>query len=590
MMKIVVFCLVAALALASACDLSEIAASNVVKKGDVGYDDAKHQWASAMGTTTLVNERLAPEFIVYCNTDAHVVSAITYAGRCGYKISVRSGGHQYAGFSSCVAGNKCMQLDVSGMEIFTHEAGTNKVTVGVGLTIAQIIYQLVPRGYVLPMGVCNSVGAGGHFQSSSLGFFARSFGLGMDHVISFRIAKADATIETVTAQSNPDLYWAVLGGAPGSWGVLLDYTFEAIPASSYPHSRMSIYMWPYSRAQFIALTTKYMELMQDQTVSRDIVPLLVVSPPEHAPAFGMYTHFISLYLLWTGIDSGALDFNKYIQPFLDTAPHLPAPFPGFTMPVPINHAMATFRFDFDHRPFRYQVHSISTDNFFNAEFITAAADELDARMAIPGMYSSFQLQGYGGAGEGSQLNRNTGKNAFPWRNLKIHMDDWVFYLQDAQSQVAIDRIEGFRTKTEQFWRAKKSAESSWMTTDTSSVTQADLENDWEKYFPDKVWFRKLQKVKGDVDKCDVFSHNMTIPLKRTTKNEKDGSCNPLSGAKNYGQSKKGYVVGGVAAAGGLMMGLAGTMFYKRRQQRKARMNDLRETINGGDDTEMSPSV
>lgn len=60
----------------------------------------------------------------------------------------------------------------------------------------------------------------------------------MDFVVSFRIALASDAVEILTRASNPDLYWAVLGGAPVVGGVILDYTLETIASDDYPNSRL----------------------------------------------------------------------------------------------------------------------------------------------------------------------------------------------------------------------------------------------------------------------------------------------------------------------------------------------------------------
>ena len=87
--------------------------AEVVSPEGAGYDKARAQWASKMSTTAISDERLHPELIVFCNSDKDVSQAVQFAKQCGYKVPVRSGGHQYAGLSACVKGDKCLQLDVS---------------------------------------------------------------------------------------------------------------------------------------------------------------------------------------------------------------------------------------------------------------------------------------------------------------------------------------------------------------------------------------------------------------------------------------------------------------------------------------------
>merc|ERR1719468_1138505 len=151
---------------------------------------------------------------------------------------------------------------------------------------------------------------------------------------------------------------------------------------------------------------------------------------------------------------------------------------------------------------------MSANNFFDETFVDKVANELDARLAIPGIVVSFQFQPYGGMGEGSQVNRNVGKNSFPVRDIKMHVDDWVFFAVDALSQVAEQRIENFRESSKVHWEADGSAESSWMT--TSTFSDHDHEERFRAYFPSRSWFDRLQAVKTEVDPDNVFSSPMTI--------------------------------------------------------------------------------
>jgi len=139
-----------------------------------------------------------------------------------------------------------MQIDVSSIETFTAPTDSypTHVTLGVGLVLEQALLLLKPYDLTIAIGICKSVGVGGHFQTSALGMLTKNFAIGMDRVVSFRIALYDGRIERVTAESNKDLYLAVLGGGAGSWGVVLDYHIDAIKGGDYTHAKKGLYLWP----------------------------------------------------------------------------------------------------------------------------------------------------------------------------------------------------------------------------------------------------------------------------------------------------------------------------------------------------------
>ena len=77
------------------------------------WNEARDQFAvKHFASTEFAETHLNPGLIVFPENDEEVLEAIEFANHCGYTITVRAGGHQYAGYSSC--GDTCMQLDVTG--------------------------------------------------------------------------------------------------------------------------------------------------------------------------------------------------------------------------------------------------------------------------------------------------------------------------------------------------------------------------------------------------------------------------------------------------------------------------------------------
>lgn len=64
---------------------------------------------------------------------------------------------------------------------------------------------------------------GGHGPAS------REFGLGADQVLSARVVLADGCIITASPCENQDIYFAIRGGGPGTYGVVLSTVIKAWP-------------------------------------------------------------------------------------------------------------------------------------------------------------------------------------------------------------------------------------------------------------------------------------------------------------------------------------------------------------------------
>ncbi|KAJ9441401.1 6-hydroxy-D-nicotine oxidase [Diplonema papillatum] len=211
----------------------------VVPSDDSIYDTSVQQYA----LSSLPPNTLHPSGIVYAESVGEVQRVVSYATQCGYKVSIRSGGHQYAGLSSCnSAEGKCIQLDVSLMDSLAVD-GTS-VTIGPGVSLEKLYSELGSVGLFVAAGECSGVQMGGHSQTGGAGIYSRAFGFVSDQVEAFTIVQAGGSVKTVHRPRwgarpfslNDQLYWAVMGGSAGSWGVVTSYTIRAKRDCDYPES------------------------------------------------------------------------------------------------------------------------------------------------------------------------------------------------------------------------------------------------------------------------------------------------------------------------------------------------------------------
>jgi FAD/FMN-containing dehydrogenase len=75
----------------------------VSRPGEDGYDAATAIWAKPVGRM--------PRAVIHCGTTEDVQLAIRTAGDCGLPLSVRGGGHDWAGRALCAG----IVIDLSGM-------------------------------------------------------------------------------------------------------------------------------------------------------------------------------------------------------------------------------------------------------------------------------------------------------------------------------------------------------------------------------------------------------------------------------------------------------------------------------------------
>ena len=106
-----------------------------------------------------------------------------------------------------------------------------------------------------------------------------------------------------------------------------------------------------------------------------------------------------------------------------------------------------------------------------------------------------------------------GRNAWPWRDLQLSTDYWVFYQEDTEErrEAAVAQIEEYKALMEGFWREDHGMSESWLATNPLERDSATIENKWRDYYPSGDFFARLQAVKDHVDPHNVFRNAMTIP-------------------------------------------------------------------------------
>ena len=103
------------------------------------------------------------------------------------------------------------------------------VTVGAGASIDELLKVLVPRGYFVPVTPgTRFVTIGGAIASDIHGKNHHGEGSFGNHLRRMSLLLADGSTVQLSPSSQPDLFWATLGGM-GLTGIVLDATFAILP-------------------------------------------------------------------------------------------------------------------------------------------------------------------------------------------------------------------------------------------------------------------------------------------------------------------------------------------------------------------------
>lgn len=194
----------------------------LVLPAESGYGDAK------LGYFTMY-DRHRPAAVARCARPEDVQACVETAAANSFSVAARSGGHSYAGYSTPDRG---LIVDVSRMNsVEVRPDGT--VVVGAGARLFDVYNAIARAGRLLPGGTCPSVGIAGLALGGGLGVISRKYGLTCDRLVSARIVTPDGLLRTVSATSNPDLFWALRGGGGGNFGIVTSFTFQTAPSRDF---------------------------------------------------------------------------------------------------------------------------------------------------------------------------------------------------------------------------------------------------------------------------------------------------------------------------------------------------------------------
>ncbi|WP_419707002.1 FAD-binding oxidoreductase [Promicromonospora sp. NFX87] len=191
---------------------------DIIEPGDAEYE--------AVGRSKLAAG--SPAYVLRPGSTDDVRAAVRFAAGSGLTLSVRGGGHSFAGFGTNDGGIVIDLSLLAAVEVVDRER--HLVRIGGGAHWGQVAEALAPHGLAISAGDTKSVGVGGLTLSGGIGWKVRRYGLALDTVVAAEIVTADGAVLTASADENPDLFWAIRGGG-GNFGVVTSFGFEAHPTT-----------------------------------------------------------------------------------------------------------------------------------------------------------------------------------------------------------------------------------------------------------------------------------------------------------------------------------------------------------------------
>ena len=178
----------------------------------------------------------APACVLRPASAGDVQAAVRFAAGAGLSLSVRGGGHGFAGFGTNDGGAVIDLSRLADVEIIDKER--HLVRIGGGATWGQVAAALAPHGLAISSGDTKSVGVGGLTLTGGIGWKVRKYGLALDNVAAAEVVTADGEVVPASAAENPELFWAIRGGG-GNFGIVTAFEFLAHPTTDVFYGKIA---------------------------------------------------------------------------------------------------------------------------------------------------------------------------------------------------------------------------------------------------------------------------------------------------------------------------------------------------------------
>jgi FAD/FMN-containing dehydrogenase len=184
----------------------------VLPRGQVltgrSYEESRHIWNGAVDQH--------PALIVRPKTSQEVQTTVLAARESQIPLSVRGGGHDWAGRSIRDNG---LVIDLSAMQNIMVDPEQRVATIQGGATAGQVMAAATTQRLAVVAGTTGDVGMAGLTLGGGYGPFNGRFGLALDSMLSANVVLADGRLVTANYLQEPELFWA-LRGAGGNFGVV----------------------------------------------------------------------------------------------------------------------------------------------------------------------------------------------------------------------------------------------------------------------------------------------------------------------------------------------------------------------------------
>ncbi|MFJ9947533.1 FAD-binding oxidoreductase [Kitasatospora sp. NPDC091207] len=287
----------------------------VITPADEGYEQARRVYNG------MVDRR--PAAVVRVANTGDVMAAVDFARENALELAVRGGAHSAPGYGTCDDGLVIDFADRRGVRI--DPVGRTARCEG-GVTWGDLNDAGYAFGLGVTGGIISTTGIAGLTLNGGFGHLARGLGLSCDNLLSADVVTADGRFRTVSAEQEPDLFWALRGGG-GNFGVVTSFEYRLSPVKDVVAGP-----FVYELEHAAEVLRFYREYVREAPEQLGLFPGFHLAPPlPFIPEDRVGDPFILLVPCWSGPPERA---EAVLAPLRDAAPVVaegvgPVPYPAF---------------------------------------------------------------------------------------------------------------------------------------------------------------------------------------------------------------------------------------------------------------------
>ena len=255
----------------AADELRTAVSGGVALPSDGRYAEACRLWNGAV--------RHRPAMVALCERPEEVAAAVRVAWQRGLPLSVRGGGHDWAGRALRDGG---LVIDLTGMRDVAVDTQAGIAMVAGGARIKDVAAAADAHSLVAALGNCGAVGVAGLTLGGGYGPLSGTCGLAADNLLGAEVVLADGRRVTTSSDEEPDLFWALRGGG-GNFGVVTAMRVRLHEARDLLGGSI-VYHWSEAEAvlrryaQFAAAVPDELGVLLSLTSGPDGQPAVLLAP------------------------------------------------------------------------------------------------------------------------------------------------------------------------------------------------------------------------------------------------------------------------------------------------------------------------